>query len=290
MTFTTIRYAINGPAAVITLHRPERMNAFTHEMKDEVIEALDRADADNGVRAIIFTGHGDAFCAGADLSTGMETFNLVSQAKASGALDDSDPQWRDSGGVMNLRIWNCLKPVIGAVHGPAVGIGATMLLPMDIRIASTASKFAFPFAKRGIAWDGCASWFLPRLVGMPTAMEWGLTGRTFKADEALEKGLVSELHDPDALMDAAMEKAEAMASTTAPVSVAVMRQMAWRLASAESPMAAHRVESKAILHAGMGKDAAEGVIAFLEKRSPDFSLKVSGDLPPWFPFWEDETY
>ena len=290
MTYNTIKYDRSGPAAIITLHRPERMNAFTHEMKDEIIAALDQADGDDAVRAIIFTGHGDAFCAGADLSTGMETFNLVSQAKADGEIDDSDPRWRDSGGVMNLRIWNCIKPVIAAVHGPAVGIGATMLLPMDIRLATPKSKFAFPFAKRGIAWDGCASWFLPRIVGMPTAMEWGLTGRTFLADEAHEKGLIGALHDKDALMDAAMDKAELIASTTAPVSVAVMRQMAWRMMGAQSPMDAHRVESKAILHAGIGPDAAEGVMAFLEKRSPDFPMKVSSDLPPWYPFWEEENY
>ncbi|MEE2566138.1 enoyl-CoA hydratase-related protein [Hyphobacterium marinum] len=290
MNFDTIRYEIHGPAAVITLHRPERMNAFTHEMKDEVIAALDIADADDAVRAIIFTGHGDAFCAGADLSTGMETFNLVSQAKAEGELDDSDPRWRDSGGVMNLRIWNCIKPVIGAVHGPAVGIGATMLLPMDFRLASTAAKFAFPFAKRGIAWDGCASWFLPRIVGMPTAMDWGLTGRTFKADEALEKGLVSAMHAPDALMGAALAIADEFAKSTAPVSVAVMRQMAWRMLGAASPMEAHRIESKAILHAGMSPDAGEGVMAFLEKRPAKFPMKPSSDLPPWYPFWDEEGY
>lgn len=291
MAFATIDLAIDGPVATITLNRPKAMNAFTHDMRDDVCAALDRTDADDAVRAVIFTGAGRAFCAGADLSTGAETFNAVSQAQAEGELDDSDPRWRDSGGVMNLRIWQSQKPVIAAINGPAVGIGATMILPMDVRLAVKGAKMAYPFSRRGIAWDGAASWFLPRVVGVSTAMDWALSGRTFRTEEAHEAGLVKALYDDaDSLLDAARAYAIELAETTAPVSVTVMRQMAWRMLGPHTPMDAHRIESKAILHAGIGPDAAEGVMSFLEKRPPEFPLKPSKDLPPWYPFWEEEEY
>ncbi|MCS5602057.1 MAG: enoyl-CoA hydratase-related protein [Paracoccus sp.] len=287
MSFKAIRYAVEDQVATITLNRPHRLNAFTYEMGDEVVAAFDRADADDDVRAIIVTGETPAFCAGADLSTGAETFDLVSKAQDSGAFDDSDPQWRDQGGVMNLRIWNSTKPVIGAVNGAAVGIGATMILPMDIRLASMEAKFAYPFAKRGIVWDGCASWFLPRVVGISTAMDWGLTGRTFSAAEAFENGLVAKVVPAEDLMAEARERARLIAERCSPVSVSLMRRMAWRMLGANSPMDAHRVETKGILHAGMGPDAKEGVMSFLEKRAPDFPMKPSSDMPPWYPWWDE---
>ncbi|MEE2526445.1 enoyl-CoA hydratase-related protein [Hyphobacterium sp. HN65] len=291
MAFETIDLTIEGPIATIKLNRPQAMNAFTHVMRDDVCAALDETDADDNVRAVIFTGAGRGFCAGADLSLGAETFNAVSQAKEAGELDDSDPRWRDSGGVMNLRIWASEKPVIAAINGPAVGIGATMLLPMDVRFAVRDTKMAYPFSRRGIAWDGAASWFLPRIVGVPTAMDWALSGRTFKTEEAHEAGLIKALYDSkDELLDAAKAYATELAETTAPVSVAVMRQMAWRMLGPVTPMDAHRIESKAILHAGMSPDAAEGVMSFLEKRPPDFPLKTSTDMPPWYPFWDEEEY
>lgn len=290
MNFETILLDIDGPVATITLNRPHKLNAYTHDMMHEVTAALDHTDANDDVRAVIFTGSGRAFCAGADLSTGVETFNAVSQSKAEGALDDTDPRWRDTGGLMNLRIFRSIKPVIAAVNGAAVGIGATMILPMDVRFASNTAKFAYPFSRRGIAWDGAASWFLPRVVGISTAMDWSLSGRTFPVEEALSEKLVKQVHAPEDLLPAANEYARQLAETTAPVSVAVMRQMAWRMLGPHTPMDAHRIESRAILHAGIGPDAAEGVMSFLEKRAPEFPLKPSTDLPPWYPFWEEEEY
>lgn len=290
MNFDTILLDIDGPVATITLNRPQAMNAYTHDMMREVVAALDHTDANDDVRAVIFTGSGRAFCAGADLSLGAETFNAVSQAKAEGGLDDNDPRWRDTGGLMNLRIFNSIKPVIAAINGPAVGIGATMILPMDVRFAVPGAKMAYPFSKRGIAWDGAASWFLPRVVGISTAMDWAMSGRTFLTEEAHQAGLLKSLHAPEDLLPAAIDYARTLAETTAPVSVAMMRQMAWRMLGPHTPMDAHRIESKAILHAGIGPDAAEGVMSFLEKRPPDFPLKPSADMPPWYPFWDEEEY
>ena len=207
MSFESIRYAVEDHVATITLHRPHRLNAFTLEMGDEIIAAFDAADADDEVRAVIVTGEPPAFCAGADLSTGADTFNRVADETQSGTFDDNDPKWRDRGGRVNLRIWQSAKPVIGAINGAAVGIGATMILPMDIRLASMEAKFAYPFAKRGIVWDGCASWFLPRVVGISTAMDWGLTGRTFTAAEAFENGLVARVLPAEDLLPEARERA-----------------------------------------------------------------------------------
>lgn len=287
MAYSTIQYDVDEQIATLTMNRPHRLNAFTYEMGDEMIAALDEADADDTVRAIIITGSKPAFCAGADLSTGTETFNMVAQTQDDGTFDASDPKWRDRGGLLNLRIWNTLKPVIGAINGAAVGIGATMILPMDIRLASMDAKFAYPFAKRGIVWDGCASWFLPRVVGISTAMDWGLTGRTFSAAEAFESGLVARVVPAEDLMSEARDRARMIAERCAPVSVAMMRRMAWRMQGAAHPMEAHRVETQGILHAGMGADAKEGVMSFLEKRAPDFPMTVSQDLPPWHPWWDE---
>jgi enoyl-CoA hydratase/carnithine racemase len=292
MSFNTITYRVEDGIATITLNRPHRLNAFTHEMGDEIIAAFDASDADDNVRAVIITGEGRGFCAGADLSMGAETFNLIEQAQQDGEIDDRDPKWRDSGGRLNLRIWNSLKPVIGAINGAAVGIGATMILPMDIRLASIDAKFAYPFARRGIVWDGCASWFLPRVVGISTAMDWGLTGRTFPATEAFENGLVTRVVPAEDLMGEASNRARMIADKTSPVSVAMMRRQAWRMLGASHPMQAHRIESRGILHAGMSPDAQEGVMSFLEKRDPEFPLKVSTDQPGWHPWWDpaDDEY
>jgi enoyl-CoA hydratase/carnithine racemase len=286
LSFQSIRYAVEDHVATITLNRPHRLNAFTLDMGEEIIATFDAADADDGVRAIIVTGEPPAFCAGADLSTGADTFNRVADETQSGAFDDNDPKWRDKGGRVNLRIWESAKPVIGAINGAAVGIGGTMILPMDIRLASMEAKFAYPFAKRGIVWDGCASWFLPRVVGISTAMDWGLTGRTFTAAEAFESGLVARVVPAGDLLPEARERARQIAEKCAPVSVSLMRRMAWRMLGASHPMEAHRVETKGILHAGMGADAKEGVMSFLEKRDADFPLRVSQDMPPWYPFWD----
>ncbi|TGY88976.1 enoyl-CoA hydratase [Marinicauda algicola] len=290
MAYSTIALAVSDHVATITLNRPDQMNAFTFEMGRELIDAFDRTDADPEVRAVIVTGAGRAFCAGADLTTGAETFNAVAKAQERGELDETDPRWRDSGGMLNLRIWNSAKPVIAAINGPAVGIGATMILPMDVRIAAKGAKMAYPFAKRGIVWDGCASWFLPRVVGISTALDWGLTGRTFLSEEALDKGLVGELAEPEAVLEAAHTRARAFVDAVAPVSVSMMRTMAWRMLGADHPMAAHREESRAILRRGMSKDAEEGVMSFLEKRPPRFQGRVPGDYPAGWPYDAEPDY
>ncbi|MCC5981066.1 MAG: enoyl-CoA hydratase/isomerase family protein [Oceanicaulis sp.] len=290
MSYSTITYAVSDHIALVTLNRPEAMNAFTHEMGRELVAAFDESDADPDVHAVIVTGAGKAFCAGADLSTGAETFNAVAQAAASGELNETDPEWRDSGGLLNLRIFNSAKPVIGAINGAAVGIGATMILPMDIRIAAQDAKMAYPFTKRGIAWDGCASWFLPRVVGIETALDWGLTGRTFMSEEAFAKGLVSELVPAEQVLERAYERARAMITATSPVSVSMNRYLAWQMLGASHPMEAHRLESRAILRRGMSEDAREGVMSFLEKRPPAFPGKVPADLPPGWPYRSDPEY
>lgn len=291
MSRTTITLERDGPLAVITLNRPDAMNAFTLVMGEELRAAFDETDADPAVRAVIVTGSGKAFCAGADLSTGAETFNAVSQANASGTLDDRDPQWRDSGGMLNLRIFDSQKPVVAAINGASVGIGATMILPMDARIGLKGAKFAYPFTKRGIAWDGCASWFLPRIVGVETALDWGLSGRTFMAEEALEAGLVSALADtPGGVMELARERALRFVNGVAPVSVAMNRRLLWRMLGASHPMEAHRLESRAILHRGMSPDAVEGVMSFLEKRAAAFPGDIPEGYPPGWPWDGDPDY
>ena len=291
MAYETIEYGVNDAIATIMLSRPQALNAFTRKMGEELARAFDASDADPAVRAVVVSGAGRAFCAGADLSLGAETFNALSQAQASGDFDDRDPQWRDFGGLLNLRIFDSEKPVVAAINGAAVGIGATMILPMEARVALKGAKFALPFTKRGIAWDGCASWFLPRLVGVEAALDWGLSGRTFLAEEAYEKGLVSELADtPEAVIEAAMARAKRFAEGVAPVSVAMNRRLLWRMLGASHPMQAHRLESRAILHRGMSPDAAEGVTSFLEKRPPAFPGAVPKDFPPGWPWDEDPQY
>jgi len=286
MEHTQIRYAVEDQVATITLHRPDQLNAFTNTMMRELIDAFDRVDADDDVRAVIVTGSGRGFCAGADLSGGGDTF-------AGGGSDEQSSVRgvpRDGGGLVSLRIFDCTKPVIAAINGPAVGVGITMTLPMDIRLASTSAKFGFVFARRGILPEACSSWFLPRLVGISQAAEWCYSGRVFGPEEAVSGRLVRSVHEPDDLLPAARAIAAEIAANTAPVSVALTRRMLWRLLGADHPMDAHRVDSRGIAERGRSADAREGVTSFLDKRAPRFPVKVSDGLPDIFPGWEDPKF
>lgn len=300
MNYETIEYEVFENILTITLNRPDKLNAFNGPMMAELIDALDKADADDEVRAIIVTGAGRTFCAGADLSSGAGTFDFAARQdrpdqqgtpiKANGELDWSHESVRDRGGRVSLRIYECLKPVIAAVNGAAVGVGATMQLPMDIRIASEDARFGFVFNRRGITPEACSSWFLPRLVGISKALEWMYTGRIFSAQEALEGGLVQQVCKPEELLPAARALAREIFDNSAPVSVALTRQMLWRMLGAEHPMDAHRVDSRAIRSRGATADAKEGVMSFLEKRPAKFTGKVSQDMPSFFPWWDEKEY
>lgn len=289
MELTEVVYDVDGPVATITLNRPDRLNAFTVTMQRELNEAFDRADADDRVRAVIVTGRGRGFCAGADLSSGSETFAADAEGDGDGGVQAARYP-RDFGGLLTLRIFACLKPVIAAINGPAVGIGVTMTLPMDIRLASQSAKFGFVFAGRGIVPEAASSWFLPRIVGIDRALEWCYSARVFPADEALAGGLVRSIHPDDELVPAARAIAEEIAANAAPVSVALTRQMMWRMLGAAHPMEAHRIDSRGVYSTGRSADAREGVMAFLEKRAPVWSLAPSRDMPEWFPWWEEPTY
>jgi len=262
----------------ITLNRPERLNAWTAQMGTEIRAALDRADADDEVRAVIFTGAGRGYCAGADLASGGDTFDARKREAVAGAR-------RDNGGELTLRIFESTKPVIGAINGPAVGVGATMTLPMDVRLAADDARIGFVFARRGIIPEACSSWFLPRVVGISRAMEWVATGRVFSAQEALDGGLVRSLHPKAELLDAARALAREIAENTAPVSVALARQLMWRMLGAEHPMLAHRADSRGMVARGQSADAVEGITAFLEKRPANFPDRVSEGLPDVMPGW-----
>lgn len=281
-SFETLRYAVEDGVATISLHRPDQLNAFTAQMMHELIAAFDATDADDNVRAVIVTGSGRAFCAGADLSGGSSTFDFEKRYGAS-----PDTAHRDGGGRVSLRIFRSLKPVIAAVNGAAVGVGVTMQLPMDIRLASTDAKFGFVFARRGITPEAASSWFLSRVVGISTALEWCYTGRVFSAQEAHERGLVRSLHAPEDLLPAAQALAREIAANAAPVSVAISRQLIWRMAGASHPMEAHKLDSRAIQSRGRSADVKEGVSAFLEKRPAAFPETVSQDLPDFFD-WTSE--
>jgi enoyl-CoA hydratase/carnithine racemase len=285
MAYEEIIYEVSEQIATITLNRPDKLNSFTNRMLKEIIAAFDESDADDNVRAVIVTGSGRAFCAGADLSGGGETF-----AKGGSDVKAKTGVMRDGGGLVSLRIFESKKPVIGAINGAAVGVGVTMTLPMDIRLASTASKFGFVFAKRGIIPEAASSWFLPRIVGISQATEWCFTGRMISADEAKEGRLVRSVHAPEDLLPAARAIAREIAENTAPVSVALSRQMLWRMLGADHPMQAHRVDSRAINSRGASDDAREGVMSFLEKRPANFPVKVSDGLPDVFPDWQDPQF
>ncbi len=297
MSYEHILYDVQDNILTITLNRPEKLNAFTGTMQAELIDAFDRADADEAVRAIIVTGAGRAFCAGADLSSGGNTFDRAARdpsraapLTADGEVDWSDERVRDGGGRVTLRIFESLKPVIAAVNGPAVGIGVTMQLAMDIRLASTEARFGFVFSRRGIVTEAASSWFLPRIVGISQALEWIYSGRVFPADEAKEGGLVKRVLAPDDLMPAARAIAREIADNTAPVSIALMRQMLWRMLGADHPMEAHKIDSRGIYSRGASADVKEGVTSFLEKRPARFPNTIAKDMPPWFPWWDKRTY
>jgi enoyl-CoA hydratase/carnithine racemase len=283
--YTQIRYTVADRIATITLNRPDQLNAFTNVMLHELLEVFDRIDADDDVRAVVVTGAGRAFCAGMDVSGGGDTF-------AGGGSDVASDSGvvRDGGGMVALRIFRCTKPVIAAINGAAAGVGATVTLPMDIRIASDSAKFVFPFTRRGIVPESCSSWFLPRIVGIAQASEWIMTGRTFKAEEALRGGLVRSLHPGAELLDTAYGLAREIVENTAPVSVALARQLLWRMLGADHPMAAHVAESRGVQWTGPTADAREGVESFLEKRAPQFTLSVSGELPDIFPDWREPEF
>ena len=295
MPFETILYEVSEQILTVTLNRPDKLNAFNATMMRELIEAFDAADKDDDIRAIVVTGAGRAFCAGADLSSGADTFDRDARRgpvkrSPDGRVDYSDPNARDGGGQLTLRIFKCLKPVIAAVNGPAVGIGVTMQLAMDIRIASEEAKFGFVFSQRGIVPEAASSWFLPRIVGISQALEWCFTGRVFPAQEALQGGLVSRVVPPEELLSTARGLAREIATKTSAVSVALIRQMMWRLSGADDPMEAHKVDSRGIYARGRSGDVKEGVMSFLEKRPPQFKDKVSSDMPDFFPWWDEREY
>ena len=283
MSFEQIIYELDGGILTLTLNRPDRLNAWTAQMGQELREAFDRADADDDVHAVIVTGAGRGFCAGADLGGGGETFDY----RKRGA---SDPVPRDNGGELTLRIFNSTKPVIAAINGPAVGVGATMTLPMDVRLASEEARMGFVFARRGIIPEACSSWFLPRVVGISQAMEWVATGRVFSAQEALEGGLVRSVHPPGELLGAARALAREIADNAAPVSVALARRLMWRMLGADHPMVAHRADSRGMLARGQSGDAVEGITAFLEKRPASFPDSVSAGLPDVMPWWQEPDF
>lgn len=272
----------------LTLNRPDRLNAFTTQMAEDWFRILDDIDADDDVRAVIVTGAGRGFCAGADLSGGGSTFDPAHAGTASDGGGTAAP--RDMGGRLTLRIYRCLKPIIAAVNGPAVGVGVTSILPMDIRIASTKARFGFVFARRGVVPEACSSWFLPRVVGINRAMEWVATGRVFEADEALAGGLVTEILEPDALLPRARALALEIAENTSGVAVALARQMMWQMLGASHPMEAHRLDSRAMSFMGASVDSREGVSSFLEKRRPVFRLRVSRDFPDDVGLREEPPY
>ncbi len=284
--FETITLDVEDGIATITLNRPERMNAFTLTMMEELIAAFDHTDTDDNVRAVIVTGAGKAFCAGADLSSGSDTFDYEAhQSEAGDRMPDGVN--RDSGGMVSLRIFRSLKPVIGAINGAAVGVGATMSLAMDIRLASEKARYGFVFARRGIVPEAASSWFISRAVGLSTALNWCMSGRLVNADELEKRGLVESVHAPEDLYPAARAIAREIADNTAPVSVAMTRQMLWRMAGASHPMEAHQLESRAIQARGASADAKEGVTSFLEKRPASYPNRVSQDMPDFFD-WQGE--
>ena len=282
MGYEQIDYAARDGILTLRLRRPEKLNAYTPTMHGELLDAIDRADADDSIRVVIVTGAGRAFCAGADLSGGGGTFDSSGR--------HGIEEHRDGGGLLTLRIFESKKPFIAAINGPAVGVGITMTLPMDIRIASTTARMGFVFARRGIVPEACSSWFLPRIVGIAQAAEWVCTGRVFEAREALAGRLVSRVVEPDALIPTATALAREIADNTSAVAVALSRQMIWRMLGADHPMEAHKIDSKAIFAMGHAADAAEGVTAFLEKRPAQFPMRPSKDMPPFYPWWKERTF
>jgi enoyl-CoA hydratase/carnithine racemase len=284
--YEQITYEVADNIATLTMNRPDQLNAFTGRMMNEMIDAFDRSDADDDVRAVIVTGAGRGFCAGADLSGGGATFDTDAQ----GAKREATGVPRDGGGLLTLRIFESLKPVIAAINGPAVGVGITMTLPMDIRLAADDAKIGFVFAKRGLVPEAASSYFLTRAVGISRAMEWVATGRVFPAQEALDGGLVRSIHPKSELLDVARSLGREIAENTAPVSVALSRQMLWRMLGADHPMEAHKIDSRAIDTRGASADVREGVLSFLEKRPASYPMKVSDGMPDWYPWWDERPF
>ncbi len=284
MDYSHITCEVSERVMTVTLNRPEQLNTFTPVMRAELIDAFDVADADDDVRVVIVTGAGRAFCAGADFGNAGETFDYRKRDE-----EDTLEAHRDNGGLVALRIYDMKKPVIAAINGPVVGVGITMTLPMDIRLASENAKIGFVFTRRGVVPEACSSWFLPRIVGMSKAAEWVLTGRVFSAREALDGGLVSEVLAPDSLMPRAREIAKEIAQNTSAVSVALARQLLWKMAGASHPMEAHKIDSKCMYWTGKREDTSEGIDSFLEKRAPQFTMKPSKDMPEFYPWWDHKV-
>jgi enoyl-CoA hydratase/carnithine racemase len=282
MPYETLETDLRERILTVTLNRPDRLNAFNVPMLRDLLAVLDEADANDEVRALIVTGAGRAFCAGADLTSGGDTFDR--------SAEESKGVPRDGGGLVSLRLFDLRKPVIAAINGPAVGVGATMTLPMDVRIASENARFGFVFTRRGIVPEACSSWFLPRVVGIGQAMEWVMSGRVFPAQEALAGGLVSRVVPPEELLPAARALAAEIAENTSALSVCLARQLLWKMLGADHPMEAHRIDSNAIHAMGRSADAYEGVASFLEKRPPRFALRVSRDLPDFYPWWKERHF
>ena len=280
----TVRTEVRENSLIIYLSREERMNAFTLTMQQEIVKVLDDAEENDDIKAIIFTGDGKAYCAGADLSSGGDTFdNRKGRERTNDVV-------RDSGGLLTLRLFKCKKPLIAAVNGAAVGIGATMLLPMDTRICSDQARFGFVFAKRGIVPEAASSWFLPRLIGINKALELCYTGKVISAEDAKEIRLVSEILNQDKLIDRALEIAKEFTAESSQISIALTRQMMWRMLGADDPMEAHKIDSRAVFELGQSGEAIEGVNSFLEKRPPSFPGKVSKDMPSFFPWWDEKEF
>ena len=284
MSYQNIIYAVDDGILTLTMNRPEKLNAFNREMQDEMIDALDKADADDQIKAVIVTGAGRAFCAGADLQSGGNTFNADDRKDRQSGLT------ADGGGLLTLRIHKLNKPIIAAINGPAVGVGATMTLAMDIRLAADVAKFGFVFSRRGIVPEACSSYFLPRIVGISQALEWCYSGKVFNAEEALRGKLVRSLHPKEDLISRASELARSFADETSDISVTLIRHMMWRMLDADHPVEAHNLDSRGVYYTGKSQDAKEGVESFLEKRKADFPGKVSQDMPEFFPWWEDREF
>ena len=282
--YETLDITRDKKVLTIQFTRPEKMNTFSGQMLKDIMEVLDDAEKDDEVRAVIFTGSGKAFCAGADLSSGEDTFDMSARQKK-----DQNVQ-RDTGGVLTLRLFDFKKPLIAAINGAAVGVGVTMTLPMDIRICSDRAKFGFVFAKRGIVPEACSSWFLPKIVGISNALQWCLSGKIFQPTEALEKGLITEITSEEDLLKRAKEIASDFVDSTSSLSVTLIRQMLWKMLGADHPMEAHKIDSRGVYFLGKTGEASEGVLSFLEKRDPNFPGKVSKDLPEFYPWWTEKDF
>lgn len=280
MQYQYLKYEVKDKIATITLNRPEKMNALNADMYPEIIEALDQADQDDKIRVVVFTGEGKCFCAGQDLGSNDKF----------GRQKNTVEEYRDKGGLISLRIYDLKKPCIAAINGSAIGIGITMTLPMDIRIASNGAKIGFPFVRLGIINEACSSYFLPRIVGVTKALEWLMSGRTFMAQEGLEGGLFTKVVEPENVLPTAYEFAREIADNSAPVSVALARAMVWQMQSASHPMDGHEIESQAMFWTARQTDSKEGITAFMEKRKPQWKLSMPRDMPSFYPWWKERKF